>query len=356
MVNKVVAEFAISYRQILDEHGVLVDQLPLFAQKKDTLVKLYKHMVLTRVFDTKAIALQRTGKLGTYPSTLGQEAIGTAAASAMHADDILCPYYRENAAFLWRGVTMQEILLYWGGSELGSKFNNPVVQQDFPICVPISSQNLHAVGVGLAIKLRQQKRAVVVFLGDGATSRGDFYEAINFAGVKKLPVVFVINNNQWAISVPIELQTAAETLAQKGLAAGIHSQQVDGNDVLVTRLAIQEALDRAYLDQGPSLIEAISYRLCDHTTADDARRYRSEAEVDLAQSKDPITRLRKYLEQQKLWDEKQEQQYQAEASGFVIQEVDRYLATPVQAPTSMFDYLYAELPRAFESQRDMVQK
>lgn len=356
MVNKIVAEFTVSYSQILDENGVLVDQLPIFAQNADTLITLYKHMLLSRVFDAKAIALQRTGKLGTYPSTLGQEAIGTAAASAMHADDILCPYYRENAAFLWRGVTMQEILLYWGGSELGSKFNNAAVKQDFPICVPISSQNLHAVGVGLAIKLRQQKRAVVVFLGDGATSRGDFYEAINFAGVQKLPVVFVINNNQWAISVPLELQTAAQTLAQKGFAAGVHSQQVDGNDVIVTRLAIQEALERAYLNQGPSLIESISYRLCDHTTADDARRYRSTIEVDLAQSKDPIIRLRKYIERQKLWDEQKEQQYQVEASAIVSQAVDIYLATPVQAATSMFDYLYAELPRALESQRDMVQK
>jgi 2-oxoisovalerate dehydrogenase E1 component alpha subunit len=354
MVSKTAATFAIEYRQILDEHGQLVDTLPKFAEDSATLIAMYKHMVLIRIFDAKAIALQRTGKLGTYPSTLGQEAIGTATASVMQAQDILCPYYRDNATAVWRGVKLEEILLYWGGNEQGSNYINPDVKEDFPICVPISSQTLHAVGIGLAFKLRQQKRAVVVSVGDGGTSRGDFYEAINFAGVQKLPVIFIINNNQWAISVPLELQTATKTLAQKGIAGAVHSEQVDGNDVIVTRQAVSEAFERAHSGQGPSLIEAITYRLCDHTTADDARRYRDEAEVTAARQKDPITRLKKYLETQKLWDETQEKNLIQEATAKVDQAVANYLATPTQDATTMFDYLYKELPRSLEPQRQMV--
>jgi len=355
MTCKTSAEFKIEYRQILDHQGQLVDTLPQFATAPPELIRMYKHMALVRCFDAKAVSLQRTGKLGTYPSTLGQEAIGTASAAAMHADDILVPYYRDNATAIWRGVKPEEILLYWGGNELGSKYSDPRVQEDFPICVPISSQTLHAVGIGLALKLRKQKRAVLVSLGDGATSRGDFYEAINFAGVQKLPVVFVINNNQWAISVPLRLQTAAKTLAQKGIAAAVHSEQVDGNDVIVLRQQISLALQRAYDEQTPSIIEAITYRMCDHTTADDARRYRDEAEVTQERQYDPITRLQRYLEAKQLWSAQQEQQLQQELSTQIEQVVANYLAAPKQVATSMFDYLYAELPISLTAQRAMVE-
>lgn len=353
-MEKTLAEFTIKYNQILDENGKLVGELPEFAKNTDNLITLYKHMVLTRVFDTKAIALQRTGKLGTYPSTLGQEAISTAVGSAMQAEDVLCPYYRDIGAFFWRGIKMEEVLLYWGGSELGSKFSDPRVREDFPICVPIASQTLHATGIGLAMKLRKQKRAVVTSIGDGGTSRGDFYEAMNFAGVHKLPVVFVINNNYWAISVPLDQQTATETLAQKGIAANVPCEVVDGNDVIATRDAVAKALQRAYAGEGPSLIEAVTYRMCDHTTADDASRYRNPELVAAEKPKDPISRLGKYLESLGLWDFAREKQWQEQASKQVSVAVDNYLATPTQDLTAMFDYLYETLPTALIAQRQMV--
>ena len=200
-------------------------------------------MALTRAFDAKAVALQRTGQLRTYPSSLGQEAVTVGLASVMRAEDVLLPTYRETGAMLWRGVRMQELLLYWSGDERGSDFAGP--REDFPIAVPIASQCGHAVGVGFAFQYRRQPRVAVVTLGDGATSKGDFYEAMNTAGAWRLPVVFVVTNNQWAISLPARKQTAAATFAQKAIAAGIPGEQCDGNDILAVRDCIGRALERA---------------------------------------------------------------------------------------------------------------
>ena len=349
MTTKTVAEFTVSYCQVLDHHSELVDELPNFAEDANVLRDCYRAMVLTRVFDTKAIALQRTGKLGTYPSTLGQEAIGVGVGSAMQAEDVLCPYYRENAAMFWRGVTMEEIFIYWGGSELGSDFSGP--KQDLPVCIPIASQTLHAVGVASAMKMRKQARAAVAFIGDGGTSRGDFYEAVNVAGAWQLPVVFIVNNNQWAISVPRKAQTKAETFVQKGFAGGVPGIQVDGNDVLAVRQATEEALAKAYKGKGATVIEAITYRMCDHTTADDASRYRPEGELEQSHEKDPVLRLKNYLMKIDEWDESQEKALQNECAEKVATATENYLATPVQPPESMFDYLYETLPEALELQR-----
>ena len=206
-----IARFEIVYRQFLDKEGRVVADLPAFARNPKALLPLYRAMVLTRVFDTKAVALQRTGRLGTYPPCIGQEAIGAGVASAMQPDDVLFPSYREQPAQFWRGVKPLEILLYWGGDERGSDFAGP--RRDFPICVPVATQALHAVGVALAMKLKGEPRAAVCMIGDGGTSKGDFYEAANLAGVMRLPILFVVTNNQWAISVPHRAQSAAETLA-----------------------------------------------------------------------------------------------------------------------------------------------
>ena len=230
-------------------------------------------MVLTRAFDLKAVSLQRTGRLGTYAVSLGQEAVSVGVASAMRQEDVLLPSYRDNGTLLWRGVKMEEILLYWGGDERGNLSSGPA--HDFPFCVPVGSQAPHAAGVAYAFKFRKEPRVAVCLLGDGATSKGDVYEAMNFAGVQKLPLVFVVNNNQWAISVPLKLQTACETLAQKAIAAGFAGEQVDGNDVIAVRDAAEQAIAAARNGQGPRLIEALTYRLGDHTTADDAARYRA---------------------------------------------------------------------------------
>jgi 2-oxoisovalerate dehydrogenase E1 component alpha subunit len=349
-----VASFSVQYRQILDETGKLLEQLPAFASKEQ-MHKIYYMLCLARSFDTKAIALQRTGKIGTYPSALGQEAIGVAVGAAMQPEDILCPYYREVAAQLWRGTTMEEILHYWGGDEVGSDFK--YAKNDFPNCVPIGSQTLHAAGIAKAMQLQNKNTAVVVVIGDGGTSRGDFYESLNVAGVWKLPIVYVINNNQWAISVPRHAQTAAETLAQKGIAGGIKNcLQVDGNDVLVLQSEIKLALSRAYIGEGPTIIEAITYRMCDHTTADDASRYRDPLEMQNYVIKDPILRLKNYLLAERMWDLSQEENLQCKITQNINAAVDVYLSHPKRAPSSMFDYLYAKLPKALHAQVEDINK
>src|SRR5919106_2681596 len=266
-----VAEFAIEHSQFLDPSGRATGPLPEFAREPAALIPLYRAMVLTRRFDAKAIALQRTGRLGTFASSLGQEAVVVGLASAMRAEDVLLPSYRETGAQIYRGVSLDELLLYWGGDERGSDFAGPT--HDFPVSVPVASQCLPAVGVGYAMKLMREPRVAVCVCGDGATSNGAFYEAINCAGAWRVPAVFVIVNNHWAISVPRSAQTAAGTLAQKAIAAGISGEQVDGNDVIAVRWVVEEAIGRARAGEGPAVIEALTFRLSDHTTADDASRY-----------------------------------------------------------------------------------
>ena len=347
-----IAQFSIPYSSYLKPDGELAQPLPNWAKVPTSLIALYRMLCLTRYFDQKAIALQRTGKLGTYPSVLGQEAIGVGIGAAMLAEDVLCPYYRELGAQLWRGVTMQDILHYWGGDERGSDFQH--AKQDFPICVPIGSQTLHAVGVATAFKIRQQPRVAVAVIGDGGTSRGDFYEAMNVAGIWELPVVFVINNNQWAISVPRTAQSKTQTLAQKGIAAGIESIQIDGNDVIGVQESVSQALTRARIEQRPTVIEALSYRLGDHTTADDANRYRDRAELIENQAKDPLLRLKNYLVRHHGWDTQQEQALTTELQAEIQQAVAVYLNAAVRPPESMFDYLYQQLPSAYAPQRQEV--
>lgn len=346
------ASFQIPFIRYLDSSGRTCAELPEFARHSSNLISLYRTMVLTRVFDSKAIALQRTGRLGTYASSLGQEAVAAAIGTATLPEDVLLPAYRETGAQIVRGVTLVELLLYWGGDERGMNFSGP--REDFPICVPIATQATHAVGVAYAFKLRRQPRVAVCVCGDGGTSKGDFYEAINFAGVWKLPVVFVVNNNQWAISVPRTLQSGAETLAQKAIAGGFLGEQVDGNDVIALREALDQALERARSGNGPTLIEALTYRLSDHTTADDASRYRHPAEVERAWAEEPVARLRTYLKTTGKWSEGQEKALLDECTTRVEAAVEEYLATPPQSPEAMFDYLYATLPTALKAQREAV--
>lgn len=347
-----VAQFDITYTQLLDEQGVLTCSLPPFATNPETLKELYKLMVLTRTFDKKAIALQRTGKMGTYAPINGQEAISSAIGHAMHQEDVLVPYYRDYAAQFQRGVKMSEILNFWGGNEQGSNYR--CASQDLPICVPIASQCLHAAGIAFAFKYRSQARVAVACIGEGGTSEGDFYEALNVAGIWNLPVVFVVNNNQWAISVPRSKQTKTQTIAQKAVAAGFSGYQVDGNDILATRQIIGDAIEKARQGQGPTLIEALSYRLSDHTTADDASRYQPGDEVSCAHPKEPISRFKNYLVREQLWNADNEEQLVIECSTKVEQAVEEYLNTQAQPITSMFDYHYAELPEYLIEQRIMA--
>ena len=352
MVAKI--NYGITCHQFIDEAGKVIADLPEFARQTKNLIPLYRAIALTRAFDEKAVALQRTGRLGTFASSLGQEAVGVGIASAMDNNDVLLPSFREQSAMLWRGVTMTELLLYWGGDERGSDFKN--ARHDFPVCVPVASHFPHAVGVATAMKLANNKAVAVAVAGDGATSKGDFYEAMNAAGVWRLPTVFVITNNQWAISVPRSQQTAAETLAQKAIAAGIKGVQVDGNDVVAVHHVVSRALERARNGEGASLIEAITYRLSDHTTADDASRYRNDKEVSTHWEHEPLRRLRNYLESQGAWHHEDEEALQTEISSQVEKAAQAYLETPPQPSSSIFDYLFAKLPPALDRQRSMVMK
>jgi len=345
-----IAEFSISSTQFLNSSGALVAPVPGFARDPATLITLYRGMVLARAFDTKAIALQRTGRLGTYASSLGQEAVAVGLAAAMQPSDVLLPSFREHGAQLWRGVTLKELFLYWGGDERGNDFAGP--REDFPNCVPIGSHAPHAIGVALAFQLRKENRAAVCVFGDGATSKGDVAEALNVAGVLKVPAVFMVNNNGWAISLPVRKQTAAATLAQKAIAAGIPGEQVDGNDVIAVRFAMERALTRARAGAGPSLIEAVTYRLSDHTTADDASRYRDDAEVSHYWQAEPIARLRGYLEKAGVWNKGEEEKLLQECGQAVERAADEYIAMQPLAPATMFDSVFAQLPADLVLQRD----
>ena len=344
----------IPFRRCLDRDGRAIGPLPGFARDASALVPLYRAMVLTRTFDEKAVALQRTGRLGTYPSSLGQEAVAVGIGAAMRPEDVLLPSFREQGAQLWRGVRMVEVLLYWGGDERGSDFAGP--REDFPICIPVGTHAPHAVGVALAFKLRGEARAAVCVLGDGGTSKGDFYEALNLAGVWHLPVVFVVNNNQWAISVPRTAQTAAKTLAQKSIAAGIEGMQVDGNDVVAVRDAVEQSLAKARSGGGATLIEALTYRLGDHTTADDASRYRDDAAVSEHWKEEPVGRLRRHLTLRGVWTRDDEERLLVDCRERVEAAAADYLATPPEGPVAMFDHLYAALPPELAEQRDMAMR
>ena len=347
-----VASFDIAYLQYLDENGRLTQQLPDFATP-DTLQALYRQMALARLVDDRAVKLQRTGQLGTYPSSLGQEAIGVGTGSALAPTDVYCPYYRETGALLERGVQIEEILAIWGGDERGQDFRH--AREDLPLCIPIATQLLHAAGIAFALKYKQQQldeppRVAVSSAGEGATSKGDFYEALNLAGVWQLPAVFVINNNQWAISVPRAAQTATRTIAQKAVAAGIPSLQVDGNDVIAVRAAVADAVLRARRGEGPMLIEAISYRMCDHTTADDAARYRPEGELQAATKREPLARLATYMRSTGDWSDEMEGELQRELAEISERALRNYAERSAAPASAMFDHLYDELPEAFMEQ------
>ncbi|MDI3262734.1 MAG: pyruvate dehydrogenase (acetyl-transferring) E1 component subunit alpha [Fulvimonas sp.] len=351
----VVAKFEIEYLQYLDAEGKQVrDDLPAFAQDLDHMVELYKLMLSTRVFDAKSVALQRTGKLGTYASCLGHEAAHVGIGSAMKPEDVLAISYREYGAQLYRGVQPREVYMYWGGDERGNDYQREPARHDFAWSVPIATQCLHAAGSALAFKIRGEKRVAVCTIGDGGSSKGDFYGAINIAGAQRLPLVAAIVNNQWAISVPRKIQTGAPTLAQKGLAAGLFCLQVDGNDIIAVRKAMEDALERARNGEGGSVLELITYRLADHTTADDARRYRSEQEVKDAWTREPLKRLKLWLTAKGVWDEEKEAAWKAECDEWMDNEVNAYLQTKTQPVTAMFDYTYAELPADLARQRELA--
>ena len=353
MPQKTVYETKIDYLQILDEEGKLDAKLAKETLTDEQVSHAYEHMVICRHFDEVAFKLQRSGRMGTYPQNKGQEAAAIGAGfAAKKGVDFLVPCYRENAALFLHGLPMHYILLHWMGDERGNQIPEGV--NATPISIPIGTHMLHATGIAWAFKLRKEERVAITFFGDGATSEGDFHEAMNFASTLQVPCVFFCQNNQWAISVPRETQTASETIAQKAVAYGMPTVQIDGNDVFASYKATRAAIDRARGGGGPSFIEAVTYRLGDHTTADDARRYRDAEEVDAWVKKDPIIRTRKYLEGKGLWDEKVQEKIEGKAKTIVAEVVKTAEGIEKPVAADMFDSMFAKLWPELERQRDTL--
>ena len=339
MVQKVVAKFEVEYLQVMDENGI-VDK-NLMPNLSDRQIKeLYELMILMRTFDEKTFLLQRQGRIGTYIQFKGQEASQLGSAYALEDKDWMFPMYRSGGALIAREYPMHQLLQYYGGDERGLKAGTI---NNFPISIPVGTQTPHAVGCAWASKLKGEKVVSLGYTGEGGTSKGDFHEGMNFAGVHKVPCIIVVENNQYAISVPYKLQTGSETFAQKAIAYGIKGIQVDGNDVFAVYKATKEAADKARAGKGPTLIETFTYRLADHSTSDDAKKYRPEKEVQEWAKKDPILRLEKYMRSKKLLDDKYKEETAKKAKEKVEKEVEIYENTPAPDPKDMFTYTYAEL-------------
>ena len=351
MPRTIAKDFRIEWLQILDEHGNC-DQSLRPSLTDQQIKKLYEELVFARTFDEKAFKLQREGRLGTYASILGQEAAQVASAFALEPGDWMFPSFREPGASFVRGLPPRMILQYWAGDERGS--NIPEGQNDFPITIPVGTQIPIGAGAAWGAKLRGDKIAVLVYLGDGATSKGDLHEGLNLVGVFSLPVVFFCQNNQWAISVPLTRQTAAQTLAQKAIAYGFPGIQVDGNDAFAVYKATHEALARARAGGGPTFIEAVTYRIGDHTTADDASRYRSKETVEQWKKKDPIDRLIRYMISQGLWNEAYGQQTTANARARVEAAVEELQAIAPPQPKDMFRFIFQEMTEELREQMETL--
>ncbi len=351
-------EAKIEHISILDEHGKFDKALgapggkPILSDEE--VIHLYEQMSICRKLDETAYKLQRSGRMGTYPQNKGQEANAVGSALAMKkGNDWVVPCYRENAAMFMHGLPYHMILLHWMGDERGNQIPEGV--NVTPLSVPIGTHMMHATGIAWAFKLRGEKdRAAITYFGDGATSEGDFHGAMNFASTLKVPVVFYCQNNQWAISVPRSQQMASKTVAQKALAYEMPTVRVDGNDIFATYLATKQARERAVAGEGPSFIEGVTYRLADHTTADDAKRYRDPAEVEAWLGRDPLIRTRMYLEMRKVWDDKTQAKLDERAATITSEIVAA--ADGIDAPTTdqFFDHMFAEIPGDLRRQRDTM--
>ncbi len=324
MPNKQVAKFTVSYLQILDEKGKVDAKLdPKLGDEQ--LLEMHRWMRLARELDERMLKLQRQGRLGTFPPNTGQEAISIPIALAMQKNDWFAGAFRELGGRLVRGEPLTAALYYYNGWEEG----NIMPRDDLrllPTSVVIGCQFPHAAGLAYASRYKGEDAAAVAFIGDGGTSEGDFHEGLNFAAAWKAPAVFVVQNNQWAISIPRSDQTPSQTLAQKAIAYGIPGIQVDGNDPLAVHVAITEALDRARSGLGPTLIEAVTYRLMMHTTADDPTKYRDQKEEEEAWTKEPLVRFDMYLRTKGLWDDQKEEKLKTELKAEVEAAVKEFEA------------------------------
>jgi pyruvate dehydrogenase E1 component alpha subunit len=340
MPERVVESCQIKRLEILDEKGD-VDQELAPALSDDELRKMYELLVVSRAFDKRALSLQREGRLGTYPSILGQEASQVGSAFAAEKQDWIFPSFREGGVYITAGLPMHLIFQYWRGDERGMRIPDDL--NVFPLCIPVGTHVPHAAGAALAAKYRGDKTAVLAYFGDGGSSKGDFHEGLNMAGVYMLPAVFICQNNQWAISVPRERQTAAKTIAQKACAHGLSGIQVDGNDVLAVYKATHDALAKAKKGGGPTLIECDTYRMSDHTTADDASRYRPKEELEKWRARDPVERMRLFLEKKGLWTAELQKEIEGRAGAAIDEAWKKAESVDPPDPRDLFTYTYDSL-------------
>lgn len=343
--------------RILDQDGRVENESLVPELSDEEFLRIYQEMKTARHFDERCVSLQRQGRMGTYPPVSGQEAAQVGSALALAPDDWVIPSYREHAVLALRGVELERVMRYWMGDPRGARIPDDV--NSLTIAVPIATQILHATGMAWAARLKGDDRAFIVYFGDGATSEGDFHEGLNFGGVFDVPCVYFCNNNQWAISVPRERQTAAETLAQKATAYGFEGVQVDGMDPLAVYAVTKEALLKAR-DPGdrrrPTLIEAVQYRYGAHTTADDPSRYRPEEELADWKELDPMPRYERFLTDRGLLDEALTEEIGAQVTVRVDKAVETAESTVRPDPDTMFEYVFEELTPELEEQREWLRR
>jgi len=340
MHEVLLSTFAIKRLEILDVEGN-VDEALMPPLDDSRILSMYESMMLARTFDERALSLQREGRLGTYPQLLGQEAAQVGSAFALNPRDWVFPSFRETGVHLTLGYPITQLFQYWSGDERG--MITPDHLNIFPVCVSVGSHIPHAVGAAMAARYRRDPAVMVAYFGDGATSKGDFHEGFNMAGVFRLPVVFICQNNQWAISVPLSGQTAADTLAQKAVAYGFEGVQVDGNDVFAVYRATLDALEKARSGGGPTFIECLTYRMANHTTSDDAARYRSPEEVESWRLRDPLQRLERFLANKGLWSEDVGIEMKTRITATVDAAVEAMEALPPPVAADLFNHTLARL-------------
>jgi pyruvate dehydrogenase E1 component alpha subunit len=336
--------------RVLDHEGKIVNEKLEPKIDDDTLLKMYKTMLLGRIADTKALQYQRQGRMLTYAPIKGQEAAQVGVTAALKPQDWFVPAFREMAGMLYKGATLKQLYLYWYGNEEGNNFGPEL--RILPISVPIASQINHGAGVAYAAKYHKKDEVAVAYVGDGGTSHGEFHEGVNFAAVYDLPLIVIIQNNQWAISTPREVQTKAATLAQKANAYGIQGIQVDGNDPLAMYIAVEEARERATKGEGPTVIEALTYRLGPHTTSDDPTIYRKDEDVAYWEERDPLKRFKVYMINKGLWTEEQEETFTKETTDYVNKTFKEVEATGFYELEETFKYTYAEMTKDLQEQLD----
>ncbi|MED4353029.1 pyruvate dehydrogenase (acetyl-transferring) E1 component subunit alpha [Schinkia azotoformans] len=337
--------------QVLNEEGQIVNQEAMPALSDDQLKELMRRMVYTRVLDQRSISLNRQGRLGFYAPTAGQEASQLGSQFALEKEDWILPGYRDVPQLIWHGLPLHKAFLFSRGHYVGNQMPEGV--NALPPQIIIAAQIIQATGVALGLKKRGKKAVAITYTGDGGSSQGDFYEGLNFAGAYNAPAIFVVQNNQFAISTPVEKQTAAKTIAQKAIAVGFPGIQVDGMDILAVYAAVKEARDRAINGEGPTLIETITYRYGPHTMAgDDPTRYRTEELTNEWEKKDPIVRFRKFLEGKGLWSKEEEEKVIEQAKEDIKAAIKKTDETPKQKVTDLIDIMYENLPYNIKEQRE----